>query len=77
MQNDYVSEDLNAKVLNCSRLDNISVVSNVERLYFVIYTYKTYDYTWCTKIFKKTKLNDPTQQNYACDYNRNGYSESE
>jgi hypothetical protein len=51
VQNRYLSNDLNKQVINCSRLNNISVVSNVKQLHFVNYTYKTFDFEWCAKKF--------------------------
>ena len=51
VQNNYLSNDLNKQVINCSRLDNISVVSTVKQLQFANYTYKIYNLEWCTKTF--------------------------
>lgn len=51
IQNNYLSENLNRQVLNCSRLNNISIISNVERLCLTSYRYETYDITSCEKIF--------------------------
>lgn len=51
IQNEYVCENINKKVINCSRLNNISVVSNIDKLCCSNYRYITYDMIYCSRKF--------------------------